>query len=150
MPRTPLGLLSPTNGTTRPVHKIHTPSTEYSNDKSGQPDIQAAIHAAIDAAINAPESALAHARATLPPPRRCRPPLPPSVGTLQFYDSNGTHSIELLREIGEGGFGTVYLAKSSRFQQRLACKMVGHGGDPDEMADIAREVAVHAHLSSSA
>ena len=83
------------------------------------------------------ETALAAARKALAPPT--------TIGTLHFLDG---HSVELLERIGEGGFGTVYSARSSR-HSLCACKMVGHGGDLGELADIAREVACHKRLGGS-
>ena len=69
-----------------------------------------------------------------------------TLGSLHFSDFVGNHQIELIRLIGEGGFGTVYLAQSSRHNEPVALKMIGHGGDAEEMADIAREVAIHDRL----
>ena len=68
-------------------------------------------------------------------------------GTLHLRDDHDSeHSIVLHEVIGEGGFGTVYTAISNNC--RCALKMVGHGGDAEGLADIAREVAVQRHLTA--
>ena len=90
---------------------------------------------------DAPQSASAEAETALAAARKAL--ALPTIGTLHFLDG---HSVELLDRIGEGGFGTVYSARSSR-HSLCACKMVGHGGDLGEIADIAREVACHKRLS---
>ena len=60
------------------------------------------------------------------------------------------HVVTLMTEIGAGGFGTVYSARSSRRPDTLiAVKMVGHGGDPEAISDIAREAAAHERLFST-
>ena len=101
--------------------------------------------------LNKPPAPIAHARAALDAAAQTiKASTTPSIGTLHLAESDGgIHTVELVKEIGEGGFGTVYLASSSRSTAPLACKMVGHGGDPDELADIAREVAVHKLLVQS-
>lgn len=71
--------------------------------------------------------------------------IPPGVNSKLLQASG----IELVSQIGEGGFGTVYMARCASTGEARACKMVGHGGDAEEMADIEREVAVHGRLGSS-
>ena len=133
MLRTPFAVLSDPNGAVRPALKK---PREFSPAQPAAPNhiVNAASHL-LSAAT--PVAAVG----TVPAP---------SLGCLTFHDRLGAHTLTLDHMIGEGGFGTVYHALSSRnLAQPVAIKMVGHGGDADELADIAREVAVHAQLATS-
>ena len=92
---------------------------------------------------------MADARAALSPITANVPAAPPptakGLGTMTLTASDGPHVLELLATLGEGGYGTVYRARSS-LHGDVAVKCIGHGGDTNDIADIEREVAIHERL----
>ena len=96
-----------------------------------------------DTAVKAAVAAVAASREVTASAKQSTPPI---NSVLLSPD----HLVTLCSELGEGGNGTVYLGHSSkRPGTYMAVKMVGHGGDADEIADIKREVAAHQHLFST-
>src|SRR5262249_44048327 len=87
-------------------------------------------HATLDA--NAPQG-----HATLPPPAAAPAAPPPAAAAPPGY--------ELLRELGRGGTGVVYLARHLKLQRVVALKMIlsgGHAGAGELTRFLAEAEAV--------
>jgi hypothetical protein len=135
-PRRAFGVLTDPNGVRPSPKKVEQPkmASDVTKVASDMTKLVASSALAAEAASAAAQQALS----------ATSNPIPPGAHSRLLQDAG----IQLLSQIGEGGFGTVYMARCSSGQAR-ACKMVGHGGDAEEMEDIAREVAVHERLGAS-
>lgn len=75
-----------------------------------------------------------------------------SASGMTMMDLGDGHTLRLSSDqiVGEGGFGTVYAARSSRFEGLIAVKMVEVSGTAQNreqlLQDIEREVAIHRRL----
>ncbi len=78
-------------------------------------------------------------------PPSASPPEGPRSGTASGVPAPGTriHQYELIRQLGAGGMGTVYLARDTRLGRRVAIKFL-HATDPE----IARRFILEARATA--